>query len=88
MGAHVIASLCRDEDFMSDEIEKATIVAYVKDDVDTGTELIINLFEKDGQRWVGISLGKDDPEKQETSRTAIFMPYLQWQEMVKDMMRR
>ena len=88
MGAHVVTSLCRDEDFMSDEIEKATIVAYVKDDADTGTELIINLFEKDGQRWVGISLGKDDPENQETSRTAIFMPYLQWQEMVKDMMRR
>lgn len=88
MGAHVVASLCRLEEMMSDEIEKATIVAYVKDDADTGTALIINLFEKDGKRWVGISLSKEDPENQESSRTAIFMPQEQWWQMVRDMRNR
>ena len=82
MGAHVVASLRMCEEFMSNEIENSTVVAYVKDDTDSGTTLIVNLFDKDGTRWVGLSLSKGD------ERTAIMMPYRQWQEMVKDMMRR
>ena len=84
MGAHVAAPLRIKWGFkyMSKEIEKATIVAYIKQDEDTGTDLIINLFETDGKRWVGLSVSQDD------SRKAIMMPYAQWQEMVKDMESR